>query len=97
MATCISCSNRQPKPLPDRYPYVATLLYRAMLEDTLRGAKSTGYGHAARHLLACEGLQHRIPEDAALEQHAVFLARLQKSHARKTGFWSRVRELNALS
>jgi hypothetical protein len=82
--------------LTDRYPHVATLLYRAMLEDTLKGAKSTRYGHAARHLLTCEGLQYRIPEDAALERHAVFRARLQKTHARKTGFWSRVRELEQM-
>lgn len=78
--------------LTERYPLVAMLLYRAMLEDTLQGAKSTRYGHAARHLQACEALQQKIPETATLEPQAVFRARLQKSHARKTGFWSRVAE-----
>jgi hypothetical protein len=83
--------------LTERYPQAALLLYRAMLEDTLQGAKSTRYGHAARHWQACQGLQPRIPEEVALEPQAVFQARLQKSHARKTGFWSRVKELKALA
>jgi hypothetical protein len=34
-----------------KHPLAATLLLRAMIEDTLDGAKSTRYKHAARHLL----------------------------------------------
>ncbi len=33
-----------------KHSLVATLLRRAMIEDTLDGAKSTRYKHAARHL-----------------------------------------------
>ena len=83
--------------LEARYPHIATLLYRAMIEDTLQGAKSTRYGHAARHLLTCESLQDRAQQEPGLEPQAAFRARLQKSHGRKTGFWSRVAELGALT
>ena len=37
-----------------KHPLAATLLRRAMIEDTLDGAKSTRYKHAARHLLDTE-------------------------------------------
>jgi hypothetical protein len=36
-----------------KHPLAPTLLRRAMIEDTLNGAKSSRYKHAARHLLEC--------------------------------------------
>jgi hypothetical protein len=44
-----------------KHPLAATLLRRAMIEDTLDGAKSTRYKHAARHLLECRSLAAGIP------------------------------------
>src|SRR5690242_7573113 len=38
------------------HPLAATLLHRAMIEDTLDGAKSKRYRHGARHLIACQSL-----------------------------------------
>ena len=38
------------------HPLAATLLRRAMIEDTLVGAKSKRYRHAARHLAECQSL-----------------------------------------
>jgi hypothetical protein len=40
----------------------ATLLRRAMIEDTLDGAKSSRYKHAARHLLECLSLESSIQD-----------------------------------
>ena len=40
-------------------PLAAALLRRAMIEDTLEGAKATRYRHAARHLLECRALERR--------------------------------------
>src|SRR5208283_5481957 len=37
--------------LEGKHPLAATLLRRAMIDDTLTGAKSTRYKHAARHLM----------------------------------------------
>jgi hypothetical protein len=85
------------KALEDPYPHIATLLYRAMIEDTLKGAKSTRYGHAARHLLACQSLLHLTKNQDSIESHSAFLARIKANHSRKTGFWSRVAESGALS
>lgn len=76
-----------------KHPLAATLLRRAMIEDTLDGAKSTRYKHAARHLLECRSLAAGIPDFAPFEAHEAFVARLRSSHGRKTGFWGQVSEV----
>jgi hypothetical protein len=79
------------KALEAQYPNVATLLYRAMIEDTLNGAKSTRYTHAARHLAECQLLPLKLKDQDKIESHDAFSARIKTRHARKTGFWSRVK------
>lgn len=76
-----------------KHPLAATLLRRAMIEDTLRGAKSIRYKHAARHLLECASLAPSIKDFETFEPHETFIARLRTSHSRKTGFWARVTKL----
>jgi hypothetical protein len=71
-------------------PLAATLLRRAMIEDTLDGAKSTRYKHAARHLLECSSLARGIQDFGAFETHEMFVGRLRAKHGRKTGFWAQV-------
>jgi hypothetical protein len=83
------------KTLEGPYPQVATLLYRAMIEDTLNGAKSSRYAHAARHLAECQSLSLKLQKQNKIELHAAFLARMKARHARKTGFWSRVSNTDA--
>lgn len=75
-----------------RHPLAATLLRRAMIEDTLDGAKSTRYKHAARHLLECASLAPGIQDFGAFEAHDAFVSRLRARHGRKTGFWGQVSE-----
>jgi hypothetical protein len=76
------------KTLEAESPLAATLLYRAMIEDTLQGAKSSRYAHAARHLLDCQLLAPRIKKQGSFESHAALLTRLEARHAHKSGFWS---------
>ncbi|MBC4019142.1 hypothetical protein H7965_28315 [Siccirubricoccus deserti] len=76
-----------------KHPLAATLLRRAMIEDTLEGAKSTRYKHAARHLLECQSLLAGIQDFGTCETHEAFLIRLRARHGRKTGFWSQVGEV----
>ena len=73
------------------------LLRRAMVEDTLEGAKATRYGHATRHLLECRALEAGIGERGGVEPHEAFVARLRARHGRKAGFWSRAEELSGAS
>lgn len=73
-----------------RHPLAATLLRRAMIEDTLAGAKATRYKHAARHLLQCASLAPSIKEFGTFEPHETFINRLRTSHSRKTGFWAQM-------
>jgi hypothetical protein len=76
-----------------KHPLAATLLRRAMIADTLDGAKATRYKHAARHLLECRSLAADIRDFAPFETHDAFVARLRAGHGRKTGFWGRVSEM----
>ena len=64
-----------------------------MIEDTLDGAKSTRYKHAARHLLECRSLAASIRDFGEFETHEAFVSRLRARHGRKTGFWSQVSEV----
>lgn len=73
-----------------KHPLAASLLRRAMIEDTLEGAKSTRYKHAARHLLECTSLAPGIPDFGTFETHEAFVARLRTKHGRKSGFWGQV-------
>jgi hypothetical protein len=73
--------------LEPHHPLAATLLRRAMLKDTLEGAKSKRYRHAARHLEECRACAAFIQDFAGFPSHAEFLAGLKLRHGRKYGFW----------
>ena len=64
-----------------------------MIDDTLDGAKSTRYKHAARHLMECQSLASAIQDYGLFETHQAFVARLRAKHGRKTGFWSQFAEI----
>ncbi len=74
--------------LAGKYPAAATLLHRALAEDVLRRASSRQYQYAARDVRACASLAPLLAEDAGLESHDAFMARLRQEHPRKSGFWS---------
>ena len=77
-----------------KHPLAATLLRRAMIEDTLDGAKSTRYKHAARHLLECASLAPGIQDFGAFETHDAFVGRMRAKHGRKSGFWGQMGEVS---
>ena len=78
--------------LEGAHPLAATLLQRALIEDTLDGAKSTRYRHAARHWAQCGALSRIITDYGQFETHATFVARLCARHSHKSGFWALVAE-----
>ena len=73
--------------LEARHPLAATLIRRAMIQDTLDGAKSKRYRHAARHLAECAACDLRIEDYGAFSSHSAFVAALRAQHGRKYGFW----------
>lgn len=77
--------------LAGRYTLAATVLHRAAITATLRGAKAKRYRHAARHLLECESLAPMIEDYEGLPSHDAFVAALRRTHSRKFGFWKHVR------
>ena len=74
--------------LDQRYPLVATLTLRAMIDFALEKARSKRYGHAARHLQTCEYLSKRIDDWVGHPDHEAYLASLKLRHGRKTAFWN---------
>lgn len=74
--------------LAGKYPLAATLLLRAMIDFTLTRARSSRYGHAARHLRECEGLAAAIADYGAFETHEAYVGRLRREHGRKAAFWT---------
>jgi hypothetical protein len=77
-----------------KHPLAATILRRAMIEDTLAGAKSSRYKHAARHFLECQSLALSIQDYADFETHDIFADRIRAKHGRKVGFWAQLPELS---
>jgi Family of unknown function (DUF6880) len=76
--------------LEAKAPLAATLLYRKMIDFTLDHARSSRYGHAARHLRSSTWLAQQVREWRGHLSHADYLANLRQRHGRKTGFWSRL-------
>jgi hypothetical protein len=70
----------------------ATILYRALLIDILKAARSQAYGHGARYLATLEELaaDADAAEAQGLDNHAAFRAGIEKAHGRKAAFWELV-------
>lgn len=69
-------------------PLAATLLLRAMIDFSLDRARSTRYGHAARHLQTCGYLAERIGSFGKHLDHDSYVAQIKLRHGRKSGFWN---------
>jgi len=76
--------------LEAKHPLAATILRRAMIKDTLDGAKSKRYRHAARHLAECASCDAAIENYRAFPAHEAFIETLKQKHNRKYGFWQLV-------
>ena len=78
--------------LEHEHPAAATILYRALLDDILKSARSKAYGHGAKYLgkltLLAETADPLLPKEVM--GHEAYLSELRKKHGRKTGFWGRV-------
>jgi hypothetical protein len=77
--------------LAQTHPLAATLCLRAMVDFTLGDARSSRYGHAARHLAICARLARQIDDWSDVADHNVWVGQLRADHSRKTGFWARVK------
>src|SRR5580704_324629 len=75
-------------------PLAAILLPRAVIADTLNGAKSRRYRHAARHPLECQSLASSIEDNDGFETDDAFVSRQRAKHSRKVGFGGQRAELS---
>lgn len=73
--------------LEEKYPEAASLLYRRLVESVLERGSSRQYRYAARDFVCSARLAPRLPAAGAVESHDAFVAKLQKAHGRKYGFW----------
>jgi hypothetical protein len=76
--------------LEANHPLAATLMRRAMIEDSLDGGKAKRYRHAARHLAECQSCEPAINDHGSFPTHEQFVATLKQRHGRKYGFWQLV-------
>jgi hypothetical protein len=76
--------------LEKRQPLAATVCLRAMINFTLKVARSKRYPHAARHLETCHRLAAAINDWGGLVEHRSYMLQLRRDHDRKRGFWSEV-------
>jgi hypothetical protein len=76
--------------LADQAPLAATLCLRAMIDFTLGAARSSRYGHAARHLATCDLLASEVDDFSPYAAHGVYVDGLRSQHPHKSGFWSKV-------
>ncbi len=74
--------------LTAKYPLAWTVVLRAMIDFSLRNARSSRYRHAARHLLDCSSLAPTIKDYRQFEPHAAYEANLRRQHGKKSSFWS---------
>ena len=74
------------------HPLAATILYRALLDSILDRARSKAYGHGAKYLgkLTLLAQEADAMHPGTMTDHATYLAKLKKTHPRKSGFWARV-------
>lgn len=73
---------------PD-HPLGAVLLWRSMIDFALSRGRKARYGHAARHLDACQIADAAIEDYGPHASHADYMAALAEQHARKGSFWDR--------
>ncbi|GGB44039.1 hypothetical protein GCM10011505_26700 [Tistrella bauzanensis] len=73
--------------LAGRYPLAATLIWRAMIDDTLTRRRAGRYRMAARWLDECRGVAGTIGDVGAAVSHDDYLEQLRRDHARKAAFW----------
>ena len=76
--------------LCEKQPMAAVLLWRALISDTLAGAKSKRYRYAAQHLASCAQAEAAITDHQGQQTHAEFVAQLRQQHGRKNKFWGLV-------
>jgi hypothetical protein len=76
------------------HPMAATILYRVLLDDILARARSKAYSHGAKYLekLTLLAADADAARPGGVATHATYLAQLKKTHPRKYGFWTRIRE-----
>jgi hypothetical protein len=89
-----ACETLRPaaEAMEEKFPGAATLLYQRMVESVLDRGSSKQYPYAARDLQSCARLAPRLPGPGSIESHAIFVARLQKAHGRKYGFWGLIEQ-----
>ena len=76
--------------LRTRYPLAATLLWRAMVTETLRKSRKDQYGQAADYLMDCVAADLEISDYGTFQSHGGFVDDLRKRHVQKSAFWTRV-------
>ncbi|MEN8892199.1 MAG: DUF6880 family protein, partial [Planktotalea arctica] len=69
---------------------ISRLLWRALINYTLREGLAARYVHAAEHLLDCGLLDAQIADYGHYQTHQSYFHALEIRHDRKSSFWSKI-------
>lgn len=76
--------------LRERHPLAAVLIWRALIDQTLRARRTPRYGAIADHLADCAALDSDIGDYGSFPTHADFMRHLQDRHGTQSAFWVKV-------
>jgi hypothetical protein len=71
---------------------VASVIYRALIDSTMRRAQAKYYHHAVRYLKILERLAPGIADWRGFEPHSEYMVEFREAHKRKTSLWARYSE-----
>jgi hypothetical protein len=73
-----------------KHPLATVILYRSMIDDTLKQYRSSLYIHAADQLADCAALDASILDYGTFPSHGTYIRTLQSQHSRKLALWARL-------
>jgi hypothetical protein len=76
--------------LRSKHPLAAVILYRSMIDDTLKQDRSSLYIQAAEQLADCAVLDAGILDYGTFPSHGSYIRALKSQHNRKSAFWTRL-------
>ncbi|MBT7307789.1 MAG: hypothetical protein HN842_06200 [Gammaproteobacteria bacterium] len=82
------------EPLKGR-PVIASLIYRALLDDILERGYTKAYHHGVDYWMVLQQLSHKVESWAPYRTHVEYQRGVEKRHGRKRSFWGQVAQRHA--
>lgn len=71
----------------DSYPLAATIIYRVLVESTLKRGHPKAYAKGCDYLITLKVTEKAVRDWQGVEEHRDFAARMRKDYRSRRGFW----------